>query len=78
MKKFIEVHEGKQPRLINLSQVMQIWPKADGGTEIYFAFQDSDSIEAEWILTTESYEQIRSMISRAQGGIPPCLPGKGV
>ncbi len=69
MAKFIEVHQGGKPRLINLEWVEDIWP-AENGTQIYFAFTGVDNTSQDYISTDEGYEEIRELIASAQGGIP--------
>ena len=64
MAKFIEVTEPYKGKiLINLETVMQVSSSEKGRTQIFVA-------EDDYIVVTESYDEIRKMVAVAQGGIP--------
>lgn len=70
MCKFIEVNAYKRKILINLDHVEQVESSDDGSCTIYQCYADKNAIEQDYIKPNESYEQIRTMIGAAQGGIP--------
>lgn len=61
MAKFIEVHQGGQPMLVNIDMVQKI--SLDGEKAMILFDKD-------WFTVDENYEQMRLMIGSAQGGIP--------
>ena len=62
MCKFIEVHMGGQPLLVNIGYIRAI------------AFDDAGKAAMDMgntvVVTDESYERVRETIGAAQGGIP--------
>lgn len=64
MAKFIEVHYDGEPRLVNLDYVEKILA-CYYGCSIHFS-----SVPEDFRITDESYEQLRMLIAKAQGGIP--------
>ncbi len=65
MTKFIEVHDSSgAPLLVGLSHAVLIYPQADA------AVIETDIESNDPILLRESYEEVRTMIASAQGGIP--------
>lgn len=66
MNKFIEVHFEGEPRLINLARVEDV-RKTGINAEIFFAFAGPDCSSQDCIPTDESYEEIRELVSNAQG-----------
>jgi hypothetical protein len=62
MAKFIEVHKGDAPYLLNLDDISSI--TAFGG-ETCFWHRDGDSS-----VYDDSFDTVRLMIGAAQGGIP--------
>lgn len=66
MNKFIEVHCEGEPQLINLAWVENVL-KTGINAEIFFAFAGPDCSSQEYISTDESYEEIRELVSNAQG-----------
>ena len=66
MAKFIEVHQQGKLRLINLAWVEDIWP-AEDGTQIYHAFAGPYAASQDCTVVDESYEEIRELVSNAQG-----------
>lgn len=65
MAKFIEVHKGDAPYLLNLDDISSI--TAFGG-ETCFWHQDGDSS-----VYDDSFDTVRLMIGAAQGGIPTIM-----
>lgn len=62
MTKFIEVHFNGMRHLINLAHVEEIICDTDGKCTIYYAFSLPDTIEQDYIMPEETYEQIKSKI----------------
>lgn len=58
MGKFIEVHRDGHPKLINLDHVTYVFNNMIAGVNDNLFFTDED------------YQQLRKLISTAQGGIP--------
>lgn len=69
MAKFIEVHKGDAPYLLNLDDISSI--TAFGG-ETCFWHRDGDSS-----VYDDSFDTVRLMIGAAQGGIPMDTGGGG-
>lgn len=61
MAKFIEVHQDGLPLLVNIDRMRKV---DINGKKAMIVF-DND-----WFAVDEAYEQLRLMISSAQGGIP--------
>lgn len=70
MAKFIEVHKGDAPYLLNLDDISSI--TAFGG-ETCFWHRDGDSS-----IYDENFDTVRLMIGAAQGGIPMDTGGNPV
>ena len=60
MQKFIEVHTDGRARLINLSHVEEIFGDVNATLFTGNRYADVD----------ESYAEVRSLIAKAQGGLP--------
>lgn len=58
MAKFIEIHKNGIPMLANLDAIFIVGPNG---------IADKDSI---WFRPDEDYQQLRTLIATAQGGIP--------
>ncbi len=67
MTKFIEIHNGDgEPFLVSLDRVKVVYKCRYGP----WALMDIDGRPAESFQLRESYEEVRTMIASAQGGIP--------
>ena len=64
MADFITVFENHQERMINLHWVEEIRPDDDGRAVIYFAFQNGNCIDQDYIKTDESYGEVKRKIWR--------------
>ena len=62
MTKFIEVHLNGASYLINLAHVEEIICDTDGRCVIFFAFSIPDTIEKDYIIPDEAYDQIKNKI----------------
>lgn len=62
MSKFIEVHVGGVPRLINVDWIEMVNEDLGGRAIIYLAFADPDTYEGDAIAPDESYKDVKKMI----------------
>lgn len=62
MAKFVVVHENSEERMINLDWVEEIRQDEDNKADIYFAFQVAGCIEQDYIITDESYDEVKLRI----------------
>ena len=62
MSEFIVVHENGEERMINLDWVEEVRPGIGGNAFIYFAFQQSNTIDQDYIIADESYDEVKGMI----------------
>lgn len=56
-----EPNERTRKRLINTKWIEQVVP-FDDYTMIYFAFEENDDIEPDFVRCKESYEEIKNML----------------
>lgn len=68
MAKFIEVHDYRELRLINLDQVEEV--RCKEGDRCYICMAYGAGNTQDYISPIESYDEVRKMIAQAQGGIP--------
>lgn len=61
MRNFIVIHENGEERMINTIWVEEVRP-ANNQAVIYFAFQSNGTIEQDYILTDESYDEVKLKI----------------
>ena len=62
---FIAVHYCGKETIINTRWIEEISQDEDGSCVIYFAFNCPGGVEQDYIAPDESYQEVRSMIWRA-------------
>ena len=64
MENFIEVHINEEKRLINLRWVEEIHKNPDGCATIYFAFNCPNTLDQDYMIVDEGYNEILKLIWR--------------
>lgn len=64
MENFIEVHINEEKRLINLRWVEVIHENPDGCATIYFSFNCPNTLDQDYMIVDESYNEILKLIWR--------------